>query len=53
VQQQQPEIDALKTELKQQSAQIQRVSARLVAASPSDGGLELSTSAQQTVKNND
>ena len=40
VQGQQKEIDALKAELKEQAAQIQKVSAQLAAASPSRGGLE-------------
>jgi hypothetical protein len=41
---QQKQIDAL-------TAGLQRVSAQLAAASPSDGGLELSKPAPQTVKN--
>jgi hypothetical protein len=34
------EIDALKAELKEQKALIQKVSAQLAAASPSGGGLD-------------
>jgi hypothetical protein len=48
---QQQEIDALKSELKEQAAQIQKVSAQLAAASPSDGGLEASKAAPQVVNN--
>jgi len=43
--QQQKQIDAL-------TAGLQKVSAQLAAASPSDGGLELSKAAPQTVLNN-
>jgi uncharacterized coiled-coil protein SlyX len=46
---QQKEIDALKAELKEQRSLIQKVSAQLAAASPSDGALELNQSAAQTV----
>ena len=42
VEEQQKQIDALTAELKEQAAQIQKVSAQLAAASPSDGGLEVS-----------
>ena len=45
VAQQQKQIEAL-------TAGLQKVSAQLAAASPSDGGLELSKSAPQTVLNN-
>jgi hypothetical protein len=41
--QQQNEIKALTASLREQAAQIQKVSAQLEAASPSDGGLEAST----------
>jgi hypothetical protein len=40
--QQQNEIQLLSAQLKEQAAQIQKVSAQLAAASPSRGGLELS-----------
>ena len=39
--QQQKVMEVLTTQLKEQAAQIQRVSAQLAAASPSGGGLEL------------
>ena len=51
VQGQQKEIDALKAELKEQAAQIQKVSAQLAAASPSRGGLEASKPAPYAVSN--
>ena len=51
VQGQQKEIDALKAELKEQAAQIQKVSAQLAAASPSRGGLEASKPAPYVVNN--
>ena len=51
VQGQQKEIDALKAELKEQAAQIQKVSAQLAAASPSRGGLEASKPAPYVVSN--
>jgi hypothetical protein len=38
--------------VKEQAAQIQKVSAQLAAASPSEGELEVSKSAPQTVLNN-
>ena len=43
---QQKQIEAL-------TAGLQKVSARLAAASPSDGGLELNKIAPQMAKNND
>jgi hypothetical protein len=49
---QERENAAMRAMLKEQAAQIQKVSAQLAAASPSDGGLELSKSAPQTVLNN-
>jgi hypothetical protein len=49
--QQRNEIQLLSAQLKEQAAQIQNVSARLAAASPSRGGLEESKSAPQTVSN--
>jgi hypothetical protein len=39
-------------QLKEQAAQIQKVSAQLAAASPSGGGLEASKPASQTVVSN-
>ena len=50
-QEQQNEIDALKAELKEQKALIQKVSARLAAASPSRGGLEMNKAAPQVAAN--
>ena len=38
-------------QLKDQASQIQKVSAQLAAASPSDGGLEVSGPARQVVNN--
>ena len=49
---QQKQIDALKTALKEQAAEIQKVSAVLAAASPSGGGLEVSKPLPQIVLNN-
>jgi hypothetical protein len=49
---QQREIKALIATVKEQAAQIQKVSAQLAAASPSRGGLELNRLAPQTVLNN-
>jgi hypothetical protein len=40
--QQENEIKALTASLRERAAQIQKVSAQLAAASPSDGGLEAS-----------
>ncbi|MGB8638677.1 MAG: hypothetical protein WCD30_11145, partial [Pseudolabrys sp.] len=40
--QQQKQIQGLTASLREQAAQIQKVSAQLAAASPSDGGLEVS-----------
>ncbi len=51
-QEQQNEIDALKAELKEQKALIQKVSAQLAAASPSRGGLQMNKAAPQIVLNN-
>ena len=42
VAQQQKQIEILTAQLREQAAQIQKVSAQLAAASPSDGGLETS-----------
>jgi HAMP domain-containing protein len=50
--QQQKEIEALTTTVKQQTLQIQKVSAQLAAASPSSGGLEATKPAPQVVENN-
>ena len=50
-QEQQNEIDALKAELKEQKALIQKVSAQLAAASPSRGGLEMNKAAAQVAAN--
>jgi len=47
--QQQKGIDVLTAQLKEQAAQIQKVSARLTTASPSRGGLEVSNPAPKTV----
>ena len=49
VAQQQKAMEVLTAQLKEQAAQIQRVSAQLAAASPSRGGLELNKPAPQTV----
>jgi hypothetical protein len=49
--QQQKQIEVLTAQLKEQAAQIQKVSAQLAAASPSRGGLEASKPAPQTVLN--
>jgi uncharacterized coiled-coil protein SlyX len=49
---QQHEIKALTASLKEQSAQIQKVSAQLAAASPSYGGLEMTKPASRIVNNN-
>jgi uncharacterized coiled-coil protein SlyX len=48
---QQREIKALVATVKEQAAQIQKVSAQLAAASPSRGGLEASRPASQVVNN--
>jgi hypothetical protein len=48
---QQHEIKALMASLKEQSAQIQKVSAQLAAASPSYGGLETTKPASRVVAN--
>jgi hypothetical protein len=45
--------ETVTAQLNDQAAQIQKVSAQLAAASPSDGRLELNKAAPQTVKNND
>jgi uncharacterized coiled-coil protein SlyX len=50
--QQQKEIQALTASVKEQAAQIQKVSAQLAAASPSGGGLEMSKSSPQVVLSN-
>ena len=50
--QQQKEIIALTASLKEQASQIQKVSDQLAAASPSDGGLEVSKAAPRMVLNN-
>jgi len=52
VAEQQKENAAMRALLKEQKAQIQKVSAQLAAASPSFGGLEMSRPAPQTVVNN-
>jgi hypothetical protein len=52
VAQQQKEIAALTAMVKEQAAQIQKVSAQLATASPSGGRLEVSKPAPQTVMNN-
>jgi hypothetical protein len=44
-------MEALIATVKEQAAQIQKVSAQLAAASPSDGGLEASKPAPQVVNN--
>jgi hypothetical protein len=49
---QQKQIEALTAMVKEQAAQIQKVSAQLAAASPSRGGLKLNKPAQQTASNN-
>ena len=51
VAQQRKEIQALAATVKEQSAQIQKVSAQFAAASPSGGGLEASKPAPQVVNN--
>ena len=51
VAQQQKEIAALIATVKEQAAQIQKVSAQLATASPSGGGLEVSKPAPQTAFN--
>src|SRR5204863_4460049 len=48
---QQREIKALVATVKEQAAQIQKVSARLATASPSRGGLEVNQHAPQVVLN--
>ena len=48
---QQKQINVLTAQLKEQAAQIQKVSAQLTAASPSGGGLEASKPAAQVVNN--
>jgi cytochrome c biogenesis protein ResB len=48
---QQKDIQLLRAQLKQQAAQIQKVSVQLAAASPSGGGLEASRPAPQVVNN--
>src|SRR4029434_2050969 len=50
--QQQNAIKALTAMLNEQASQIQKVSSQLAAASPSDGGLEISAPALRTVANN-
>jgi hypothetical protein len=45
------EVQELKKQVAQLTAGLQKVSAQLAAASPSDGGLELSKSAPHTVLN--
>jgi trimeric autotransporter adhesin len=52
VAQQQKGMEVLTAQLKEQAAQIQKVSAQLAAASPSGGGLEASKPAPQVVNNN-
>jgi uncharacterized coiled-coil protein SlyX len=52
VAQQQKEIQGLTANLKEQAAQIQKVSAQLAAASSSFGGLETTERAPQMVNNN-
>jgi trimeric autotransporter adhesin len=51
VQELKKEIATLTATVKEQSAQIQKVSAQLAAASPSRGGLEASKTAPQIVNN--
>ncbi len=46
------EIATLTATVKEQAAQIQKVSTQLAAASPSGGGLEASKPALQVVNNN-
>jgi hypothetical protein len=48
---QQKQINLLTAQLKEQAAQIQKVSAQLAASSPSDVGLEASKPAPQVVNN--
>jgi len=50
VAQQQKEIVALTATVKEQASQIQKVSAQLAAASPSDGGLEASKFARTRIR---
>ena len=45
-------VASLAATVKEQATQIQKVSAQLAIASPSDGGLELRRSASQVVNNN-
>jgi hypothetical protein len=45
-------VATLVATVKEQASQIQKVSAQLAAASPSDGGLEVSRSAPKTLLNN-
>jgi hypothetical protein len=45
--------DQTSKQLKEQAAQLQRVSAQLAAASPSDGALELNQFARQAVVTNE
>jgi hypothetical protein len=52
VEEQQKRIDVPAAQLKEQAAQIQKVSAQLAAASPSGGGLEASKPAPQVARNN-
>jgi uncharacterized coiled-coil protein SlyX len=47
--QQQKGMDALRAQLKEQDSKIQKVSDQLAAASPSDGGLEVSTLATRQI----
>jgi septal ring factor EnvC (AmiA/AmiB activator) len=49
--QQQKEIQTLIATVREQSAQIQKVSARLAAASPSSGGLDAGNAVAQTASN--
>jgi predicted RNase H-like nuclease (RuvC/YqgF family) len=51
VQELKKEIATLTATVKEQAAQIQKVSAQLAAASPSRGGLEASKTAPQIVNN--
>ena len=50
VAQQQKQIETLTVQLREQAAQIQKVSAQLAAASPSGGGLEASKSATRRIR---
>jgi hypothetical protein len=45
-------VASLVATVKEQAAQIQKVSAHLAAASPSRGGLEVSTTTRQEVADN-